>query len=144
MSLSSRRIKSICRVLIGLLFFAHLTVASYACPRLSDVGTMANSHPAAPVAAEEMAMAAAPMSADCDQVDQEAANLCVEHCRHGQQSTDSTPAPVVHAAMATLLYSLPPQPVQMPGFGRTFPAVGVDVAAAHPPPHAIVHCVFRI
>ena len=144
MSVSSRRIKSICRVLIGLLFFTQLTVASYACPRLSDVATMGNIHPAAPLAAQETALAAAPMSADCDQVDQEAANLCVEHCRPGQQSAEASPAPVVHAATATLLYSLPSQPVQVPGFGRTFPAVDVNVAAAPPPPHAIVHCVFRI
>lgn len=148
MVLSPLRIKSICRLLVGLLFLTQFAVASYACARLSGMGALADCMKTvtAAVAGPEEAILATTsgMSTDCDQVDQDAGNLCVEHCRYGQQSVDSAPAPVVHAAMPTLLYALPPQPVQAPGFGRSFPAADANVAVAHPPPHAILHCVFRI
>ena len=149
MSLSRALNKSICRVLIGVLLFAQFAVASYACPRSSDTALPADRESATLTAVamdpeEAVPVQATGMSADCDRMDRDAANLCAEHCRHGQQSVDSAPAPVVHAAMPTLLYAVPLEPECTPGLGLSLPARDANMAAAHPPPHAILHCVFRI
>lgn len=141
--------KSICRVLIGILLFAQFAVASYACPRLSDTASIANGYPATLTAVAVDSQGAVSVStagilSDCDRMDQDAGNLCAEHCRQGQQSVDSAPAPVMQAAMPTLLYPLFLEPEHTPGFGRSFPAHDARMAAAHAPPHAILHCVFRI
>ena len=136
MSLSRAFSKSLGRWLIGVLLFAQLAVASYACPGLSGMASMASS------AAPDAAVAAMPPG--CDQIDPNAANLCAEHCRYGQQSADTATATVVLAAIPTLLYSLPLEPARLPGFGRSIPALDASLTAAPPPPHAILHCVFRI
>ena len=140
MTLSRASSKAISRWLIGVLLFAQFMVASYACPGLSGMTTTS------PKGGDVMVMA--DMGPGCDQMgmDQEAANLCAEHCRFGQQSADTAPVPVVHAASATLLYSLPALPVDAVSFGsgRPVPDTDVSLAAAPPPPHAILHCVFRI
>jgi hypothetical protein len=86
----------------------------------------------------------AAMGPDCDQIDQNAANLCAEHCRFGHQSADTAPVPVVLAAIPAFLYSLPVEPAPLLGSGRSMPAPDANLAAAPPPPHAILHCVFRI
>ncbi|MEO6744566.1 MAG: hypothetical protein ABIN08_08810 [Caldimonas sp.] len=144
MTLSCVLRKLLCRVLIGLLLVTQFMTASYACPRFSDVASgmtfevIPTSEPAS------VDKAAAAMPADCDQLDPEAANICLEHCRQGQQRVDSTPAPVISAAVPTLLYFIPVPPVSSPEYGRPSSAVDRDVAAEHPPPHAILHCVFRI
>ena len=143
MTLSRALSKAIGRALIGVLLFAQLAVASYACPGLSGMTstTAPDSTTGAPIqAVTEQALS---MPA-CDQIDQNAANLCTEHCRQGQQSADTTPAPVVLAAIPTLLYSLPLEPAHALGSGRSLPAPDASLAAAPPPPHAILHCVFRI
>ena len=54
---------------------------------------------------------------DRDQIDDSAANLCVEHCRFGQQSADHASAPTVPAALLTTLYTLPVLP-EPPGHAR--------------------------
>ena len=146
MRLSRALGKSICRGLIGVLLFAQFAVSSYACPRLAET---ADSGLASTATVTMEPMKAAPakvadMPPGCDQMDQDAANLCAEHCRHGQQSFDSAAAPAVQAAIPTLLYLLVVEPVNTPGLGRSFPAPDANVTAVHPPPHAILHCVFRI
>ncbi len=149
MRLSRALRKSIGRVLIGVLFFAQFAVAAYACLSVSsmasisadDSGSVA-AGPAAPV--KTTATKAADMPAGCDQLDVDAANLCTEHCHYGQQRADTVPAPTVPAAMPTLLYTLRLEPAHMPRSGRSFPAPGVNLAAAPPPAHAILHCVFRV
>ena len=78
-----------------------------------------------------------------EQVDASAANLAAGHCQHGQQSADTAPVPVVHAAIPTFLYSLPIEPEHSLGSGRSFPAPDASLDAAPEPPHAILHCVFR-
>ena len=127
--------KAIGRLLIGVLLFAQFMVASYACPGLSGMTT-------SPKSGDVMVMA--DMGPGCDQMDQDTANLCAEHCRFGQQSADTAPVPVVLAATPTLLYSLPVEPLHLLGSGRPIAATDVSLAAASEPPHAILHCVFRI
>ena len=141
MELSRAIRKSISLALMGVLLFAQLAVASYSCPRLGgmDPASMAVSMPES--MSESMSVGMAP---GCDQLDPEAANLCAEHCHQGQQSADTAASPAVSAAIPTLLYVIPTEPQHVPGSGRSAPAVGDSVAAAPEPPHAILHCVFRI
>lgn len=143
--------------LIGLLLFGQLAIAAYACPALSGApqsfATMTMGASAATIPGDEAgaSMAVSPdtsatsdMAAmtGCDQIDDSAANLCVEHCRFGQQSADHASAPTVPAALLTTLYTLPVLPEPL---GHGWPSVDSKfqrVAAS--PPHAILHCCFRI
>jgi len=134
MELSRAIRKSISRMLMGVLLFAQLAVASYACPSLRGMDS----------AAMATSMSTSSMPPGCDQIDPGAANLCTEHCRQGQQSADTAPAPAVSPGIPTLLYSIPIEPQHVLGSGRSFPAPDASVDAAPEPPHAILHCVFRI
>ena len=136
MELSRAIRKSTSVMLMAVLLFAQLAVASYACPRLGGMDPVSMSA----LMPKLMALGMAP---GCDQLDPEAANLCVEHCRQGQQSADTAAAPAVSAAIPTLLYLIPTEPQHLPGSGRSAPAVDDSVGAALEPPHAILHCVFR-
>ena len=146
----------VCRLMLCVLLFGQLAIAAYACPALSgapqSLPTMAMNVSVATMPDEVGASMAAPpdMSAtsdvaamaSCDQIDDSAANLCVEHCRFGQQSADHASAPTVPAALLTTLYTLPVQPEP---FGNGWPSADSKfqrVAAS--PPHAILHCCFRI
>ena len=137
------------QILIGVFLLAQFAVAGYACPSLSgmkamaDDGAMSSMAMATQTTGDTMEKSAA-MGPGCDQIDQDAANLCAEHCRFGHQSADTAPVPVVLAAIPTFLYSLPFEPAPLLGSGRSIPAPDANLAAAPPPPHAILHCVFRI
>ena len=148
MHLSRSLSKSIGRVLIGVVLFAQLAVASYACPGLKGMGSRASGSAmtAVQLAAADAAVATEPtgMPPGCDQMDPGAANLCAEHCHQGQQSADTAPAPGVGLGIPTLLYSLPLEPQHSLGSGRSSPAPDARLDAAPEPPHAILHCVFRI
>lgn len=138
--------KAVSSLLIGVLLFAQFAVASYACPRLSGMTSLQRDEAMVmpSTAASDGGIAAAKstdMAPGCDQIDQDAANLCAEHCRFGQQSADTAPVPVVPVAVPTFLYSLPLEPAPLLGSSRSMPASDVSVAA---PPHAILHCVYRI
>ena len=140
--------KSIGRLLIGVVLFAQLTVSSYACPGLKGMGSMSSGSAmtAMQVATADAAVVTGPtvMPPGCDQMDPDAANLCAEHCRQGQQSVDTAAAPGVSLGIPTLLYLLPLEPQHSLGSGRSFPAPDAGLDAAPEPPHAILHCVFRI
>ena len=149
MTLSRALSRTISRLLIGVFLFAQFAVAGYACPGLSGMTSMPKGGDAmvmSSAAAPDDASAAksAEMAPGCDQIDQDAANLCAEHCRFGQQSSDTAPVPAVLAAIPVFLYSVPLEPAPLLGSGRSMPAPDADLAAAPPPPHAILHCVFRI
>ena len=150
MTLSRAFRKSISRLLIGVLLYAQFAVASYACPGLAGMSAMSEGQSTmvmnAVASMADNATTAEPtdMAPGCDQIDQNAPNLCAEHCRHGQQSVDTAQSPAVHAAVPTLLYSLPLEPQHSLGSGRSFPAADAGLDAAPEPPHAILHCVFRI
>ena len=146
MSLSRALRQSVSRLLIGVVLFAQLAVASYACPGLKVMGSVGNGGAATEmqgVVADTAAETAA-MPPGCDQVDPNAANLCAEHCHQGQQSADTANVPTVSLGIPTFLYSLPLEPQRSLGSGRSFPAPDACLDAAPEPPHAILHCVFRI
>ena len=146
MSLSRALRQSVSRLLIGVVLFAQLAVASYACPGLKVMNSVGNGGAATAmhgVVADTAAEPAA-MPAGCDQLDPDAANLCAEHCHQGQQSADAANVPAVSPGIPTFLYSLPFEPKHSLGSGRSFPAPDARLDAAPEPPHAILHCVFRI
>ncbi len=132
----------ICRVLIGLVLFAQFAVASYACPRGMGMGMdlgMTMETGVAPPAAE--ATDSSPAVSGSGDLDQDAPNLCAEHCKTGHQSHDTAPVPVLFVPLLALRYVLTPadaiaaadQPATVPD----------PLLAVPPPPHAILHCVLR-
>lgn len=146
MRLSRSLTSQICRALIGVLLFAQLAVAAYACPGLATRSTSMSGDMTAPVAAQDQSMGSAKVAGGCDQMgrmDSAAPNLCLEHCRAGHQSSDTAPAPVVFAATPALLYVLPTEIEPVAGSSPSLPATDPLLASA-PPPHAILHCVLRI
>jgi hypothetical protein len=137
----------VARLLIGAVFAAQWAVAAYACPALSN-GVMAQ--PAVVVAGEPAVDAVQPdmvmdAAVDCDDMvgsmDPASPNLCAEHCKQGQQS-DQASSLTVPTAILTVRYALR-SPTESAALPRTVVnAPNVRVAAF--PPHAILHCVFRI
>lgn len=146
----------VCQLMLGVLVFSQMAIAAYACPALSGapqsfsmVATDA-SIAAMPSAEDQATMAMSPDPSatpavammGCDQIDDSTTNLCAEHCHYGQQSADHASAPTVPAALLTTLYTLPVQPEPL---GHGWPSADSKfkrVAAS--PPHAILHCCFRI
>lgn len=151
-------VRALARCLAGLLFLAQMTIAAYACPGLSSAiaagapmgqmqpmaQTSAAAAPQVEASSDPGAAAMAAQMPDCSDMvgamDPDAANLCAEHCKYSQQSdhasTLTVPAVILHALYATPV--IPPTP--LPRSAAVF--TGAPVAAS--PPHAILHCVFRI
>ncbi len=130
-------LRGLARGLIGVLLFAQLAVAAYACP-----GLAAKAPAAALASADAAADAEMP---DCDDMvgamDPESANLCAEHCKQGKQS-DQAPTLTVPVGMLTALYTTTPT---QPGKAPPRPAAAtLSALVAASPPHAILHCVYRI
>ena len=123
------------RGLIGLLLFAQLAIAAYACPpqlqALADAA-IAQQQEMPGVNCEQMAGPA----------DDAAPNLCAEHCRFGEQ-LGAQPLPQPLPALMVSLYVLPPTPAEtrMPVSWPATPSLE-DLAEAFPP-HAILHCCLR-
>lgn len=142
-------LRTVCRALIGVVLFAQLAVSAYACPGLTAAGGM-TMQVSSPAAADPQptgtAMAATGQAAmNCEDMagamDSSFANLCAEHCQHGQQS-DQASTLSVPAALLNALYVTPlaPGPVVAPRHAAN--ATSALVAAS--PPHTILHCCFRI
>jgi len=145
--ITRRFLRAICRVLIGVLLLAQLAVSAYACPALQSAAMPTPSTAARDGDASDAAIAATDRQApDCDgmaagTMDSDLANLCAEHCHHGQQS-DQAATLSVPVALLTALYVAPlaAQPEIRPRPAAD--AASALVAAS--PPHAILHCCFRI
>lgn len=114
---------------------AQMAVAAYACPSFGTVDANA-----APVTIRTDLM-----PADCDQMkgmlDPAAPNLCSAHCHNHEQSADHADAPELPPALFAALYWLAVTTVAEP---FTQPSETSVLHAALPPPHAILHCCFRI
>ena len=142
-------LRTVCRVLIGVVLFAQLAVSAYACPGLSSAASMKTQMATASapyVGSNDAAMATADRKApNCEDMagpmDPEFANLCAAHCHYGQQS-DQVSTLTVPAALLNALYVTPlaPEPVVAPRSAAN--ATSALVAAS--PPHTILHCCFRI
>jgi hypothetical protein len=148
MTLSRALSKQTCRMLIGVLLFAQLAVASHACPSLARQtvmldGGVPTAMAVAIQAADDANEKSAAMAPGCDQMDPNAGSLCIEHCRFGHQSADTAPSSIVPVASPALLYALPVESELAPGLSLALSAADA-LPAAPPPPHAILHCVYRI
>lgn len=127
--------RTLCQLLIGAILFAQMAVAAYACPNLAtgDANTVA-----ATASAESM-------PADCDQMagtlGPAVSNLCSAHCHNHEQSSDHADAPALPPALFTALYWLATPALAEPQTQTSETSV---LHAALPPPHAILHCCFRI
>jgi hypothetical protein len=136
MALTAALLRSTCKLLVGAMLFAQMAIAAHACGGLSF----------APADADVTA-AAQDMPPDCEMLqsnDANKGNLCVEHCRFGQQSADTALPPAVTAAVPVLLYALPQLDIASgPPIAR---AMRVRTVATAPPEpvHAVAHCVWRI
>lgn len=137
-------LRSVCRLLIGVVLTAQMAVSAYACPGLA----MAAMPPAASAVGDQTAVvdrAAVQQAVDCADMmaamDPSFANLCAEHCHQGQQS-DHAATLTVPAALLTALYITPlasePAAVPRPAADAT------SALVAATPPLAILHCCFRI
>jgi hypothetical protein len=104
------------------LLFAQLSVAAYACPSPQ---------------AGEMTDCAGMMS----QLDQASPNLCAEHCHYGEQS-DQLRTPAAPTVSLVSLYTVALTPVLAEPIWRGI--VASSLLTVRPPPHAILHCCFRI
>jgi hypothetical protein len=143
-------LRAICRALVGVLLFAQLAVSAYACPALSSAAMSAMPMPSTAACdgdSSDAAMAATDRQApDCDgmaagTMDPDLANLCAEHCHHGQQS-DQAATLSAPAALLTALYLAPL--ASQPKIRLRPAADATNALVAASPPHAILHCCFRI
>jgi hypothetical protein len=136
------------RTLVGMLLFAQMAIAAYACPALlagaSAEMQTASSAMRLPGDGDASMPPADAQVANCSDMagmtDSSSPNLCAEHCRYGQQS-DHAPTLTVPAALLTALFITPyVTDVAM----RPRPAAAASRALASvDPPHAILHCCFR-
>ena len=142
-------LRSVCRALIGVVLLAQMAVSAYACPGLAT-GAVMNMPTASPAptrneASQDIATTAMEQAIDCagmaGSMDPEFANLCAEHCHHGQQS-DQAATLTVPAVLLTALYITPlaSEPFVVPRPA----AAATSALAAASPPLAILHCCFRI
>ena len=132
-------VRMVARGLVGVLLFAQMAIAAYACPGLASAMAGDMQRGDASVAAKSAQMA------NCDDMagsmDPSSANLCAEHCKVGQQS-DQAPTLNVPAVVLTALYATPLVPATAPPPRVAAATMSALVAAS--PPHAILHCVYRI
>jgi hypothetical protein len=120
-------------LLAGVLLFAQLAIAAYACPMDT-------------AAAGDTAVDAAVPMPDCSDpmgsMDPASPNLCAEHCKQGQQCDRASFDVTVSPALLNPLYETPavPEPTPAPPQARAW----LSALVAASPPHAIAHCVLRI
>ena len=139
-------VRTVARGLVGVVVMAQLAIAAYACPAFSAATTTNAQMPARSALAEEPDTALAGVPMNCDDmtgglIDPSAPNLCAEHCKVGQQS-DQAQTITVPAVVLTPLYAAPlvPETALLPRPA----AATMSALVAASPPHAILHCVFRI
>jgi len=146
-------LRSVAGILIGVLLFAQMAVAAYACPGLSlSANTQMRAMELVKISSDDVAMSAATnQAAPCESMGEDTAmgsldlqspNLCAEHCKFGQQS-DQASTLTVPAALLMALYFAPLVPNLTAELSPVAAATPSALVAASPP-HAILHCCFRI
>ena len=132
-------LRKVAVALVGVVLFAQVAVAAYACPKLMPAGAATESSMTAPAMAEGEASQDSGSGIDCASMAAapDASPLCAEHCRSGQQS-DQTASVTVPTPALTALYStlLPSQ--TGPAFLTAASSSGAVVAPS--PPRTILHC----
>lgn len=133
--------RSIARLLVGVMVFAQVVVAAYACPAMPASPLSAEAEHAA-VMGDGMALASRVDAMPAGwRMDPAQPNLCAAHCQAGQQNADAKPAPTLPCALPANSYlvvqsTLPARPA--------LALAAVDRPPPAAPPLAILHCCFRI
>lgn len=125
--------RTLARLLLGVLVYAQLAVAAYACGVGSSPGSDRATGPAA-VHVEALVHA---LQMDADQP-----TLCVAHCRSGQQNADAKPLPVPPFALVAGYFSL--EPLSASGERDSPVLASGSLPPLADPPHAVLHCCLRI
>jgi hypothetical protein len=137
--------RSLGRGLIAALLYAQMMVAAYACPALAPAGaaerppTVAAKQAVGFVAGATQQVAAMP--AGCDGMPIDSPNVCVAHCQAGDQNIDAAQTPVAPVYLSSSFYVVP---VASASGECDRNATPIERINAIPPPHAILHCCFRI
>jgi hypothetical protein len=119
-------LRALARLLVGTLLLAQLMVSAHACPALFG----GSAEPAAALSHDP-----------CSDAGPVANNLCGEHCKSGKQG-DRAAALAVPVAIRSFAW---PVIAVAEAAAAPFDALPARVAqTAAPPPHTILHCVFRI
>lgn len=145
-------VRMVARGLIGMLLFAQLAIAAYACPALSaslaggsssemSMPMVQDADAAAPEDARGSSMQGSPCADMVGATDASSGNLCAEHCKYGQQS-DHASTLTVPAVLLSALYPMTPWAPETPPPPRSA-AASLSALVAASPPHAILHCVSR-
>lgn len=142
-------LRAVVRGLVVALLMAQMAIAAYACPALSSAAAGNMQMPATSTSPDERGQVNAGMpmarTSNCDDMagamDPSSANLCAEHCKYGQQS-DKAPTLNAPPVVLTALYATPLVPETAPPLRPAAATLSALVAAC--PPHAILHCVYRI
>ena len=136
--MTRRWVRCMAQGLVGVLLFAQMAIAAYACPGRSPAAAGTPQMATATVHTVQMA--------NCDDMagamDAASATLCAEPCKYGQQS-DQAPTLNVPVAVLTALYATPPV-VEMAALPPRAAAASISALVAASPPHTVLHCVFRI
>jgi len=149
-------LRSIGLALVGVLLFAQMAIASYACPALAAPMQMQMQMqmPAGESITKNVTSPALPaeglQAMNCEDMAGAVDNskgtpkdtLCAEHCHFGQQGSDA-PTVSVPVAMMALLYFTPP-PLDQRSVARAAAGRPALLAGTAAPPHAILHCCLRI
>jgi hypothetical protein len=121
----------VCRLMVGVILLAQMSVAAYACPGMA--------------AGNDHLSAMAATMVDCDQMagqlDKANPGLCAEHC-HPTQQSDHTQVPTVPAMLMISLYTVALMVDASAPDGLT-PTADSRLQAASPP-LSILHCCFQI
>ncbi len=132
--------QAICRILIGVVLFAQMAVAAYACPAMSMTTGASVEAMASMVDAGDDGVSPCPVGSG--PMDMDLPNLCAAHCQFGEQTADPSPVLAVPAPVLAGFYVVP---LPTPPVAPVRPAAAEpDRLAAASPPHAILHCCFRI
>jgi hypothetical protein len=139
-------LRRIAGALVGVLLFAQLAVSAYACPTLlparAQGAPMAATAPKDAGAGDSQgATNCADMDGATDATSSDPTNLCVEHCRQGQQS-DQTSTVTVPVAVMTALYAISPLRDTAARLPSTAASPSALIAASPPP--TVRHCRFLI
>ncbi|MEO5698204.1 MAG: hypothetical protein ABIQ60_13835, partial [Burkholderiaceae bacterium] len=130
----------VARLLIGALVFAQAAFATYVCPPAGGIAEAGAAH--VMVAGSIDAGQTASSQTDVWQMDATQPNLCAAHCQSAQPGTGAKPAPVPPLALLAGYFS-----VAAVAPDATHGQVAVPFEGPPPladPPHAILHCCFRI
>ena len=129
------------RSLIASLLFLQLATAAYACAMHST--PPADSNMAATASMAGMPCAEAMAGADMATMDADQPGLCHEHCKGGSQTIEPA-ATLALAAPAMVVLFVITAPAAPAGGASGWQLGQVERDSAPPPPHAILHCCFRI